>query len=362
MCSTMTDDELIKIIQQLKNEIVERRWAEKKANDALDYAESIIDSMGSPIVVIDEEEKLVSTNVAFLDLFNLSPKDTIGKRFNQLSSEIATIDKLRALIGSNEVESESIEIDHDFKVLGRKVLKVSMANLQYNVKHLLFKLLVFEDVTEERKMQEELKKAAAQQGKLVRELNHRVRNNLQVLESLYDLQFNSQEDEGTKALLLKNKNRISTISLMHHLSYSEEGVKKIPATDILDGVLKNVCAAYPRVVTVREAIDGVEFDLTQSVNVGLVFNEILSNAYQFAFPSAIADPMIDIEVAMRDEGRVAISIGDNGAGLGAEEPSPAALGFKLIKSIAEGNLRGTWSMTNGRGVRHRIEFPLTDEP
>jgi PAS domain S-box-containing protein len=360
MCNTAADDELIKIIQQLKKEIVERRWAEKKANDALDYAESIIDSMQSPIVVIDDDDKIVSTNMAFLDLFYLSPKDTIGKRFFQLSNEIGTIEKLRTVINSNSSEIEAIEIDHDFTALGRKVLKIHVVSLQYNIKHLLFKLIVFDDVTEERITQEKLQLAVSQKARLVKELNHRVRNNLQVLESLYDLQLNAQGDAKVKSLLVKNKNRISTISLMHHLSYTEGGVKNIPAASILDEILKNVYISYPQAVTIRKEIEEIELGLTQSVNFGLVVNEILSNIFQFAFQGAVADPTIAIRIVKNGD-RVAVSIDDNGVGMSAKNENEAALGHTLIKNIVEGNLRGTWTMTSERGVRHRIEFPLADE-
>ena len=75
------DEDVIRIINQLKTEIIERKWAEKKSRDALDYAESIIDSVKHPLVVLDETKKVISANLAFYDLFNLTPGVVLGQNF-----------------------------------------------------------------------------------------------------------------------------------------------------------------------------------------------------------------------------------------------------------------------------------------
>lgn len=354
------DEELIRIIHQLKREISDRRWAEKKANDALDYAESIIDSMQLPIVVIDDEERIISTNAAFLDLFGLSLRGTIGKRFSQISTEMCEIDKLMALIKNDSEERKSIEIDYDFRLIGRKVLKVKLVNLHYNVKHLQLKLVIFDDVTEERIVQDELFETLALKDRLVKEVNHRVRNNLQILESLYNIQIDMCEEARIQGLLLKNKNRIASMASVHHLSYSKNGVNSISVESIVDEVLHLAYLSYPQKVAVEKRIDDVALGLTQAVNLSMALNEIISNSFQHAFDDgSTTEPRIEVSAKARGR-EVSFTVEDNGKGCPVGASEKQTLGIILIKNIVMGNLKGSWEMSGDPGVAHRFTFAISE--
>ena len=133
---------LIDLVKNLQKEIISRKWAEKKACDALDYAESIIDSVPSPLIVLDDDYKIVSANMPFFELFALSVEESIGKKFFEFANEIFDIEQLKNVIFEDSGSNQSIELFQDFKLLGEKYLQVKCVNLQYNIKHLNFKLVI----------------------------------------------------------------------------------------------------------------------------------------------------------------------------------------------------------------------------
>jgi PAS domain S-box-containing protein len=353
--SQVQEDELLDIIRQLKKEIVERKWAEKKASDALDYAESIIDSVRHPIVVIEEDERIISANMAFFELFSLSPRDVIGKNLFRVANNIFEVEKLRELISSSAEESHYIEIDHDFCVVGRKILNVQMTNLQYNVKHLNFKLLVFNDITEQKAVQAELESMLKQKEILINEMNHRVRNNLQLIESLFSLQVNALPEGADHDLLAKNRDRFAAMVLAHNLAYEEGDLRLVAVRDLVEDIVRRVSSAPGKRIRLSFDMDDIKVELSKAINVSLTLNEIAMNIVQHAFPDGHADPQVAVSLKW-SEGWAVIVVRDNGVGFDPGSRPGNGLGLELVKNIVENNLAGSWSMDASEGTVHVIRF------
>ena len=350
-----SDDELIKAIKTLQREIIDRKWAEKKAKDALDYAESILDSMQTPIVVIDEEAKIISCNMPYLILFSLALKDVIGKNILQSAEQIGQMKEFQDIVSSDLPGSKTIEIDHEFKILGRKVIKIKVVNLQYNVKHLMFRLIMFDDLTDERLAQDQLKEALLEKNRLLKELNHRVRNNLQVLESLCNIQISLTSNDAEINNLIVNRNRISTISMIHQYAYANNSIEDISVENIFDDVVRNNSISHPQRYTVEKDIDPVCLSINQAVNFGLALNEMVANIFEHAF---VDDNNNLIKVKFhRASGLLKCSLSDNGRGFDSID-STRTLGHTLIQNIVEGNLAGKWYFENSGGITHVFEFPI----
>jgi len=362
------DEDVMRIINQLKTEIIERKWAEKKSRDALDYAESIIDSVKHPLVVLDETKKVISANLAFYDLFNLTPGVVLGQNFLTMADGFFDFDEMKQLFEKKQSsEPQVVDIYRNFNLIGRKYLKAAIQGLQYNVKHLRFSFLTIEDITEQKIAEMKLRKALEDKSILIREVHHRVKNNLQILSSLLSLQITTLNDESPMQVLEEAQTRIMAIAAVHE-SLSDNGqLGKIPIGEPIRRLIEGLDALYDDNVQVILTIDPIHLTINQATLLCLVLNEIVCNSHKHSFIDHKGDDKrIFIEIK-EEKNNVILSISDNGSGFGIgkdrlnSEGSDHSLGFILIKNLVEQQLRGQWNVKQFGGLIHEIRFHIEED-
>jgi len=362
------DEDVMRIINQLKTEIIERKWAEKKSRDALDYAESIIDSVKHPLVVLDETKKVISANLAFYDLFNLTPGVVLGQNFLTMADGFFDFDEMKQLFEKKQSsEPQVVDIYRNFNLIGRKYLKAAIQGLQYNVKHLRFSFLTIEDITEQKISEMKLRKALEDKSILIREVHHRVKNNLQILSSLLSLQITTLNNESPMQVLEEAQTRIMAIAAVHE-SLSDNGqLGKISIGEPVRRLIEGLDALYDDNVQVALTIDPIHLTINQATLLCLVLNEIVSNSHKHSFIDHKGDDkQIFIEIK-EEKNNVILSISDNGSGFGIgrdrliSDGSDHSLGFILIKNLVEQQLRGQWNVKQFGGLIHEIRFHIEED-
>jgi len=355
------DEEVVRIVARLKTEIIERKWAEKKSRDALDYAESIIDSVKHPLVVLDEETKVISANLAFYDLFTLTPGVVLGQAFCSLADGFFNLEQMKTIImGSPTRTPKVLEVDQEFPIIGRKFLKLGLQNLQYNVRHLRFSLLTIEDITDSKIAEAKLRKALKEKSALIKEVHHRVKNNLQILSSLLSLQISTLDNENQKRVLEDGLSRVLAMSAVHE-SLSESGsYELVDLTGPIERIVAGVDSIYDDGVMCSLDIRNVDVDIDTASVVCLVVNEIVTNAHKHAFTEDANRPKrISIEANIQDD-KVELVVSDNGRGMKGKIDSDlnTTLGFTLIRNLVENQLHGSWKMKDFGGLVHLISIPI----
>lgn len=361
-------DDVVRVISQLKTEIIERKWAEKKARDALDYAESIIDSVKHPLVVLDEQKKVISANLAFYDLFNLTPGVALGQNFLTMADGVFGFKAMEELLdGVSSKDPKTIEIDRTFQFIGRKFLRAAVQGLQYNVKHLHFSFLTIEDITEHKIAEARLRKALQDKSVLVREVHHRVKNNLQTLSSLLALQIATLENPEQKKVLEDGRARVMAMAVVHESLSSNGSVERVTIVGPVKRLVLGIESIFDDGVHTDMDICDAALNIDQASLLCLVLNEIITNAHKHAFlDRGGGDNRISIEARMEDE-ILAIRVSDNGVGLGrgqnAADPETwgESLGFTLVRNLVEKQLRGEWKVREFGGVIHEVRFRVADD-
>ena len=199
------------------------------------------------------------------------------------------------------------------------------------------------DIDSRKRAEDSLKKSLAEKEELLREIHHRVNNNLQILASLVSLQ--SCTDEGSGEALKHFAARIQTMSLIHEIAYESESVRGISVTDLARALADYLFQAYRPCfgdieVDVRGA--GVELDLDRAIPCGLLMNEILSNAFRHAFPPP-RQGAISIDCSINAAGDMVIEIEDNGTGFTQDHRE--GMGMKLIDLLSRqlsAEIKTTW--------------------
>lgn len=191
---------------------------------------------------------------------------------------------------------------------------------------------------------------------LLRELYHRVKNNLQVISSLLSLQASRIDDPHYKEIFRQNQQRIKSMSLLHEHLYQSGSLDTIQMDEYIHTLIREIRGSYPSEnITFTVSCGNVELDLERAILAGLITNELVINAVKYAF-KGITDPEITVNLSQEGE-RIILEIKDNGIGMEADAPSSEkSLGKKIVNTLVTLQLKGAIVQKNENGVAYRIEF------
>ena len=225
-------------------------------------------------------------------------------------------------------------------------------------------VVTFVDVTERKKMENEIKASLGEKEMLLKEIHHRVKNNMQVISSLLQLQSQSQKDEGTKMLFKEAMSRIKSIALVHEQLYRSDNLSQIEYGGYLRKMFSPLFESYKadarRIAMVIEA-DNVMVTIEKAVPCSLIVNEMMSNSLKYAFPGERKGE-IRIRFSLdKSKENYVLDYSDNGIGLpeGFVPGKTGSLGTTLINGLTK-QLKGTLAMVPGLGVHYVITFPSQD--
>jgi len=216
---------------------------------------------------------------------------------------------------------------------------------------------------ERKKAEEKIKQSLNEKNILLKEIHHRVKNNLQIISSLLNLQSNYLEDDNAKSLFKETQNRIKTLALVHEKLYKSKDVEYVDLNEYITSIVDLLSYSFNKEyikVNYNLNVDDLEkFDIEKAIPCGLIINEILSNAYKYAFPEKL-NGEISIELKKTDNKCIFI-ISDNGVGMPKhfDANNSNTLGLELIHSLVE-QLDGTIKISSKNGTKFHLEFPYTN--
>jgi PAS domain S-box-containing protein len=219
---------------------------------------------------------------------------------------------------------------------------------------------LLEDVTEREEAVAKMRSALAEKEVLLKEIHHRVKNNLQIISSLLRLQAASTPDQNSIVALQESRTRVETIALLHEYLHQAENLSEIEFSTYIRRLttkLMSTNQSSGEAVEVDFDLEPVTLDSQTTVLCGLILNELVSNSLRHAFPGGRKGK---IRIRLRTvSGKAVMSIGDNGIGLptGFDPQQVDTLGLRLVQRLAR-QLKGTFSISNGSGVNVQIQFPV----
>ena len=175
---------------------------------------------------------------------------------------------------------------------------------------------------------------AAEREVLLREVNHRVGNSLQIIASLLHLQANSSTQEDVKTALTNAMGRVAAVAQVHRRLYTSHDLKSVMLNQYLDALLEDLrrSAEGNRMSRLTLKAEPIEIDPDRAVAIGIIVNELVMNAVKYAYPDG-AGP-IHVELAAQSD-HVTLSIADNGVGLNARtDPRSTGMGQRIVTAMA----------------------------
>lgn len=219
---------------------------------------------------------------------------------------------------------------------------------------------VHEDITGIKKSENELHRLLNEKDVLLREVHHRVKNNLAVITSLLNLQAEAISDETHKAAFFESRNRIKAMALIHESLYRHEDLSEIRLEGYTKALVDNLLAVYRDVkhrVTIKTQVDNITLSISEGIPCGLILNELISNALKYAFPGD-RPGVIHIKASNIKPNDIQLSVQDDGVGMGSEVnvEAPDTLGLKVVSLLATRQLDGSLDTSTDNGVRTVIQW------
>ncbi len=210
-----------------------------------------------------------------------------------------------------------------------------------------------------------LRQSLAEKESLLKEIHHRVKNNLQIVSSLLYLQEEYMKDAKGVEILRESQNRVKSMALIHEQLYGTSDLAKIDFGRYVQGLTANLFDAYgidPTRIRLNVRADDISLGVDMAVPCGLIINELVSNALKHAFlPDACGT--IDIVIRTLDAGRIEIEVADDGIGL-VDPPADVekkSLGLRLIDTLTT-QMDGTLAIKTENGTRFSITLNAPERP
>ncbi len=222
------------------------------------------------------------------------------------------------------------------------------------------------DITERKQAEEALQASLAEKEVLLREVHHRVKNNMAAIIGLLNLQQNAIDDPQARSIMTDLSSRIRAMSLVHEKLYRSATLSKIDFQEYLQSLISHLRTSFssPQIKCVIETY-GVEMPLDLAVPCGMIINELITNALKYAFPKERAEQGIEnrISVSLHHENSIfTLSVADNGVGLppGFDLNNTATLGLTLVQMIGQHQLGGRYVIDQVGGTKFTLTFALQD--
>ncbi|MCF8465150.1 MAG: PAS domain S-box protein [Flavobacteriales bacterium] len=218
---------------------------------------------------------------------------------------------------------------------------------------------VFEDITERKEYEKQLEESIKEKEVLLKEVHHRVKNNMQVISSILNLQSSYINDETALGILRESQDRIKSMSFVHESLYQSKTLSEVNFSEYIQNIARNLFHSYGR----PEGGLSLDFDLEElylnldtSIPCGLIINEVVSNSLKYAFQGRVKG-VIRIEFSKLSDGKLKLIISDDGIGLpdNFDIENAESLGLQLVTTLVT-QITGDLYIDSSNGTQFNIVF------
>lgn len=309
-------------------------------------AEDIVAAMSNMLFLTQMDGRISLTNPSALHLLQYNESEITGKplqilfpeqEWKKIKSNVAQIRNKETSFVTKDGEiipvlvSTSVILDKDGNSVGI--------------------LCVASDLRDHKQAEEAQRKEV-----LLREIHHRVKNNMQIVSSLLSLQSRYMENESYKQMFKESQNRIKSMALIHEKLYKSKTLETVNFREYITDLVQGLVQSYKgHNITVTIEVDDILLDVNTAVPCGLIINELVSNALKHAFPGREGEIKVGLHAS---NGTIELVVADNGVGIpeGVDMKATETLGLRLVTILAEDQLNGKIKLTQDGGTEFCITF------
>jgi PAS domain S-box-containing protein len=356
----LTDVPSIAGIVVTTHPIKERKEMENALRGSEEKYKMLFESDPAYTILLDREGKILEINNAAVNFTGKTREDLINKRFIELGlfpEEDKAFQKelfSKVLAGQRVKPSQYGVIDKDGI---KRFVESQFIPLRQN-ERVYAVMVISTDVTEKKIATDKLKASVREKEILIQEIHHRVKNNMQIISSLLNLQSRYVEDGEAVDVLKESQNRVKSMAMIHEKLYQSADLTQINFVDYIQSLVSNLLYSYDiksdHIKPILE-VDDVNLNIETAVPCGLIISELVSNSLKYAFPDGMKGEIF-VSLKLVDEG-YELTISDNGIGLPDELDLEKidSLGLLLVTSLTE-QIDGEITIKSIKGTEFKIKF------
>jgi PAS domain S-box-containing protein len=343
-------------------DLTDRKRLEAALQEHLTRLQAILEHTTTVIYIMDADDRFLLINRRFAQLFQVTNAEVAGQPVEAVfAPEVAAAFRAnnRAVReGRTPLEFEEL-VPHDDGLHTYLSVKVPLYGPD-GVPNAICGIST--DITARKRAEAALQAALQAKEVLLKEVYHRIKNNLQVVSSLLDMQADTLEDPHARAAFEDSQRRIQAMALIHESLYRADDLAHVNAADYLQQLSMRLFGGFQpsggRIIFTLE-LEAVALEMHTAVPCGLILNELFSNAMKHAFPAGRAGS-ITIGLRRTPEGQVQLTVRDTGVGIpeSLDVRATPSLGWQLVGLLTE-QLGGTVALERHGGTTVTITFPLT---
>lgn len=350
--------------KKLANEIKERIKTEKLLQEQFLRSNAIFDSSSNTLLItLNTKYEISSFNTHCQTYFYYmtDKRMKVNEKFTEYFSEIYDSNKLRYFkyVLNRVKKGESRQMEVSFISKGSERWLELFMNPIVDIEGKVTEIsLVAHDITEKKKSEKEIVESLKEKEILLKEIHHRVKNNLQVISSILNLQSSFVKDEKILEILDESRNRIRSMAIIHENLYRTTNFSSIDFSNYLQNLASNLISSYyvqRGIIHLNTDMEKVELVLDQAIPCGLLVNELITNSIKYAFPVKKEG---SIFIGLKEENEtIYIRIEDDGIGLPKDYSISESdtLGLQLVSTLVE-QLDGEISVVSDEGTKYLITF------
>jgi chemotaxis protein methyltransferase CheR len=302
--------------------------------------QAIVDTVRDPLLVLDEELRVVTASRSYYGAFGGNREETVGRLLFELGDGQWNVPELRKLLGDvipQHTTLEKYELEHEFPSIGRRTLLLNARKIFYEGNGATSLLLAIEDDTERRVLEREKDQLLTQKDLLLREMGHRVNNSLSIIASILLLKAATVQSDETRQHLREAHERVLAIATVQEQLQPSAYGAQIEADSYLTGLCESLAASmipHDQPILLQVDADSGVVTSEHAVSMGLIVTELVINALKHAFPNG-GEGRIIVRFESSDTSW-RLSVSDNGVGMPTSLTGPTAnsgLGTSIIEAL-----------------------------
>ena len=322
------------------------------------YFAQLFENSPEAILIIDNDDRIINANKSFEKLFQFPLNEIKGQYVNDL-------------IVPNELKGAASELSYNAR-LGETINietvrkgadggNIDVSIMSYPVKsgkHQVGIYAIYNDITKRKRTEEQIKKSLIEKEILLKEIHHRVKNNLQIIGSLLNFQTKYIKDKDALEKFKVSQNRIKSIALIHEKLYQTKNVSRIEFTSYVKSLVTHLFTVFgtdANQVSFKINANNTFLSVDNAIPCGLIINELVTNSLKYGFPDGkTGEVCIDLEYKNTN---YFLTISDNGAGISDDIniENTGTLGMQLVKTLLI-QLNAEMTMDRTNGTKYTIVF------
>jgi len=350
-------------IGELSNEFNKMAHDLQKSSDEIisskEYTDNIVNSMNDSLIVASHNGIIKRVNNATILLLGYTKEELICQH---ISSFIINRDKL--LLDMCDIDKKNIvkSIETSFISKGKKEISIifSSSTMYDKYGNIQDFVCVAKDITKRKLVEDQIEQSLQEKEVLLREIHHRVKNNMQIISSLLSHQMENIKDNKIIDIFTESQNRIISMSLVHEKLYQSRDLRNIDLKDYINDLGVNLFQSYDihsGNIKLNIDMEDILLDIDLAIPIGLISNELITNSLKYAFTGGVKG---EIKVLFRstNDNMLELVVNDNGIGLPEDIDfrKTRTLGLHLVTVLTENQLHGKIEMNRFKGTEFRMKF------